>query len=263
MAEQLPNTKKKVLQTLKKPSFDNFKTFNERFSIIHEFIIRIGIIIVLCTFFYFFFKEITSNKYVLTSIEVARATEDNDKIYPNDLKQEIILSLKKIIGEAKNATHSTSNIANSVSNDAIPLSIGGFDLSQVFLYVRKFLNMQNREIRTYIMNEGERYKVLISVGNEAQTEKIFKDKKEIPLFLAVKILKYNSPHKLGLYLIEQQKDTTENEELESVIKYLQVLNDNESLWVKLFQNNNWKAKQLHLEAMKYYSKKNNSDALKN
>jgi hypothetical protein len=240
-----------------KPTFDDFKGFNEKFSIIYDFITRVIIIGVLLTFLLFFLKEMTSNRYVLTSIEVAKEIEENDKIYQSDLKQKIIIDMKSMMGNAKNATHSISSIANSVSNDAIPLNIAGFDLNQMFLYLRSFFQMQNREIRAYLMREGidsQKYKVLLSVGNEAQTETIISGEGAVNLFLAEKILKYNAPHKVGLYLIDKLKnDVSKQKEIDEVIKYLGTLEEDESWWEKVFQNNNWAEKKFHLEAMKHYN----------
>ena len=243
----------------KKLTFDGFKSFNEKFSIIHDFTIRVSVIFAMITFFFYFSKQITSNKYILNSIEVAKTTEEDSKIYADDLKQEIILNMKSIIGKAKNATHSSSSIANTVSNSSIPLAIGGFDLNQIFLYFRDFFNMQNREVRAYVMGEGKKYRILLSIGSDSQTESIFASKKEITLFLAEKILKYNSPHKLGLYLVELQ-DTTKNRDIEETIKYLRDLEAGEGYLERLFQHNNWQEKRLHLEAMKLYSSKKYVDA---
>jgi hypothetical protein len=257
-----------ALSKLPKPSFENFKTFNERFSIVHDFIVRISIIVIFFTFVNYSLKEMTSNKYILTNIDVSNSLQDSKTMNSGDLKQKIIIDMKKIMGEAKNATHSTSNITNTVSNDAIPLSFGGFDLNQIFLILRKFFHLQNREIRAYIMEEGnnsgenggektEMYKVLLSVGSEAQTEHSFSDRDTVTLFLAENILKYNAPHKLGLYQIIESQDTVKANE---TIEYLCYLRDKESWWEKLFQDNNWEEKRLHLEAMKKYSYKNYVEA---
>ena len=252
---------KRVLPKLKKPTFDDFKGFNEKFSIIHDFFVRVVVILAFSTFIIFLLKEMTSNKYVLTNIEVAHSIEENDKIYHGDLKQKIIIDMKSIVGNAKNATHSASNIANAISNDAIPVNIGGFDLNQIFLYLRNFLQMQNKEIRAYIMREKivqtNKYRVLFSVGSETQSENIVEGESGITLCLAEKILRYNAPHKVGLYYLIEKEDTIKTNE---IIEHLENLEKDESWWERLFQSNNWAVKKIHLQAMKLYNYKKYKEA---
>lgn len=250
-----------------KPTFDDFKGFNEKFSVIHDFITRLLIIGALVASFYFFLKEMTSNKYVLTSIEVAKSIEGNKGMYAGDLKQKIVMDMKEIMKKAENATHCTSNIANTVSSEAIPLNFAGLDLNQMFLYLRNFLKMQNREIRVYLMESEEnstRIKVLLSVGNETQTIHTFSTKDSVTTFLAENILKYNAPHNMGLYLIDKlQNDSTRNREIDEIVNFLSKLQEGEIWWEKLFQNNNWERKKFHLKAMKSYSNKDYINAKRN
>ena len=235
------------IQRLKNTSFEDFKIFNERFSIIHEFLIRIAVILALMTLFFFFLKEITTNKYILTSIEVSRSIEetksDLDKIYHTDLKQKIIHQMREIMKNGE-------KIDDSISNDANSFNIGGFDLNQIFLYFRSFFKMQNREIRAFLMKAEEgkkKYEVLLNIGNEEPIEAKFSNEKEITIFLAEKILIYNSPYKLGLHFIEHEKYS----QLEDVTAYLQNLSDNEHWWEKLFQSNNWIQKKKYLEMIAF------------
>lgn len=235
------------IQRLKNTSFEDFKMFNERFSIIHEFLIRVAVILGLTTLLFFFLKEITTNKYVLTNIEVSRSIEetkvDADKIYHSDLKQKIIRQMKIIMRNGE-------KVDDSISNDTNSFNIGGFDLNQLFLYFRSFFKMQNREIRAFLMKAEEvnkKYFVLLNIGNEEPIEAKFSSEKGITNFLAERILVYNSPYKLGLYFIEHEQYS----KLEDVTEYLQNLADNEYWWEKIFQNNNWIEKKKYLEMISF------------
>jgi hypothetical protein len=235
------------IQKLKNTSFDDFKMFNERFSIIHEFLVRVAVILGITTLLFFFLKEITTNKYVLTNIEVSRSIEDTkvdaDKIYHTDLKQ-------KIIRQMKNIMRNGEKVDDSISNDTNSFNIGGFDLNQLFLYFRSFFKMQNREIRAFLMKTEEgnkKYSVLLNIGNEEPIEEKFSSEKEITNFLAERILIYNSPYKLGLHFIEHEHYS----QLEDVTAYLQSLADNEHWWERVFQNNNWIEKKKYLEMVAF------------
>ena len=175
MKRQLLTTTVRVkgqIEKIKKPTFDDFKSFNEKFSIVHDFIIRVIVICTIVTLGYFLIKEITTNKYVLTSIGVANSIKDengkNTKIYPEDLKQNIILDTKEILGESNNIDYSESDISESISGETMPLNIAGFDLNQLYLYLRSFFKMQNRELRAYLMktDDGLNYKLLLNVGGD-------------------------------------------------------------------------------------------------
>lgn len=153
MKQPLLNAKN-AIQKLPKPSFENFKIFNERFSIVHEFVIRVAVIFGLITLTYFFLKEMTSNKYVLTTVEVAHSIEESKnekiKIFPSDLRQQITRKVESIIEDKKNNINTDLSASESVSNETSTINIGGFDLNQIFLYFRSFLKMQNREIKAYL-----------------------------------------------------------------------------------------------------------------
>lgn len=260
--ETISNIKIDVPEKLKKLPFDKFKIFNERFTIIYDLLIRVILLFVLMTVFYFFLKKITSNKYVLTNVEVARSLEEGeDKIYSSDLKQKIIMNMKTMMKIAKNATHTSSNIAGAVASDAIPLNIGGFDLNQMFLHFRNFFNMQNKEISAYLMkiDKGKnKFKVLLKIGENEQTESDFANEENITEFLGEEILKYNDPHKIGLYYIVKQ-DTVK---LQEIITRLTALDSSQSRWEKIFQDNNWKEKATHLEAMNLFRNERMEGALK-
>ena len=258
MKIELKKAKRLIPANIKKPTFDDFEIFNKRFSIIYEFLIRITIIVVLITLFFYFMKEITSKKYVLTNIEVARSVESKN-IYAGDLKQKIIIDMKNIMGNAKNATHTSSSITNTVSNDAIPLNIGGFDLNQIFVNLRRFFQMRNREIKAYLMSGGknEEFKLVLNIGNEPQIEKSLKNEIEVTQFLAEKILFYNTPHKMGLFYIEEQDSV----QVKEIIKHLDEQAINENWLSKLFNGNHWEDKKNHIEAMNYYSNKKYKEAL--
>ena len=239
------------IQRLKNTSFDDFKMFNERFSIIHEFLVRVAVILGLTTVFFFFLKEITTNKYILTNIEVAHSIEEgkDERIYHSDLRQKIIKEIKLI-------TKRSETEDGSVANDANPINFGGFDLNQIFLYFRSFFNMQNREIRVYVDYTSKwftdksvikKYETSISIGNEEPIEQKHSSEQQIAHFLAEQILLYNAPYKLGLHLIE----VGDYDQLENITTHLQNLADKEHWWEKLFQNNNWTEKKKYLEMIAF------------
>jgi hypothetical protein len=252
---------KKALINLKKPSFDDFKTFNERFSIIHEFIVRVAIILGLSTLIFFFIAEISSHKYVLTDIEVANSIEESEKksekIYGKDLKQKVIRKIKKTISRVKKEPSNHDN-SEEVSTETTTLNVGGFDLNKVFLYFRNFFKLQNREITAYIM-DGERinrkqfrYTVLLSIGRIQQDEKHYNSKEEITEYLSEKILTYNSPYELGYYTLKQpEKKEIADKKFKEVIAHLEVLCRKEGFWEKTFHRNNWKWKKVYLEMIKF------------
>lgn len=252
-------TAKSAIQKLPKPSFENFKIFNERFSIVHEFVIRVAVIFGLITLLFFFLKEMTSNKYVLTTIDIAKSIENKQEIYSSDLRQKINLEMKDMISNSKKDATTQQSIKGAVSNENTPINFGGFDLNQVFLYFRSFFNLQSREMRVYVMRDetkknteqnSKNYKVLLSIGDEVQPEQeVVSGEEGVSLFLSKKILEYNAPYNLGLYHI--RKGVNNKNEIERIMSLLNNLKDNEHWWERIFQKNNWKEKVICLEAIRF------------
>ena len=273
MKQQFLNTKNAIAK-LKKPSFEDFKNFNDRFSIIHDFTIRVAVIIGLSTLIFFFITEISSHKFVLTNIEVAHSIEENDKIYSIDLKQRVIRKIKKITYNVQNESLNDNN-SESVSNENTALNVSGFDLNQVFLYFRNYFKLQNREITAYIM-EGEKigkkqykYTVLLSIGHKVQEEKFYDSKDKIIEYLSEKILTYNTPYELGYFILKTKSKESKisNQQFNSITSHLDELCTNERFWEKTFHRNNWKWKKVYLEMMKFCFDNNvdviSSDFVKN
>ena len=247
----------KVLQNIKnrnqlqKPSFDTFKAFNEKFNIIYDFFVRITVISALITLFSIFFNGITSNKYVLTSIEVSNLLKD--EIDGNDIKSNIATEIREILDNSKNATYNAPTGINSISDETIPLQISGFDLNQIFVYLRRFFNVKNREIKINLMPMQNNYKLVVGIGDNSPFDKYFpisdEGRKAINIFLAEQILKYNAPYKLGLYFIEKGNTP----KLAGIIEYLEELKINESKWDSSFSQNRWYGKKIHLQATDAYA----------
>jgi hypothetical protein len=249
---------KNVILKFPKPTFEKFKTINEQINIIHQFLIRFAVVVGICTLSYYLIKEISSNKYVLTSIEISHSIgvhkKDSLRLYSNDLRQKIIKEIEGIV-ETSNAIIGEEDFeTESYTNDPTTINVGGFDLNQLFLYFRSFFNLQNREIKFYVYdnnNDKEKYPYSVSykVGNKEKRDLPFSTPSEIERFFAKKIVEYNSPYYLGLYLLNAQKP--EDLEIKRIISRLDTLTKYESFWERSFQNNLWEEKSNILSSLNF------------
>jgi hypothetical protein len=256
---------KNVISRIPKPTFEKFKNFNEKFSIAHEFAIRLSVIIGIFTLAYYLIKEISANKYVLTTVEVSHSIELGIKstkgIYANDLRQKIIKEIEKIVENDYTKNSIEIEEAESYSNDPTTINVGGFDLNQLFLYFRSFFNLQNREIKVYVSeNDGENnttkpYSLYFKAGDKEKKDSSFSEPKEIQFFLAKKIVEYNSPYHLGLFLVNQKN--INSKEIDRIIVRLNRLDSTESLWEKVFQSNFWEEKKCILQGLRFLKTKYN------